>query len=88
MELCVTFVAHAFFLFFRDFWRLFDTCIVVMGLFDATHISSLAINQIRAVRVLRAMRLLKKSKSLAPIVQALFASVQPVLSSMVLLVDI
>ena len=49
---------------------------------------SLAINQIRAVRVLRAMRLSKKSKSLAPIVQALFASVHPVLNSMVLLVEI
>ncbi len=49
---------------------------------------SLAINQIRAVRVLRAMRLFKKSKSLAPIVEALFASVHPVLNSMVLLVEI
>ena len=36
------------------------------------------------VRVLRAVRLLRKSKHLRPIVEALFASVAPVLNSMVL----
>ena len=37
------------------------------------------------VRVLRAVRLLKKSKSLAPIVNALLASIMPVLNAFTLL---
>jgi len=39
----------------------------------------------RAIRVLRAVRLFKKSKSLKPLVEALFASVLPVCNSMSLL---
>jgi hypothetical protein len=86
VELAVSFVAHAFFLFFMDAWRIFDTCIVGIGIMSSTGAEIPAVNAIRAIRVLRAVRLLKKSKSLKPIVEALFSSIGPVLNSMVLLV--
>jgi voltage-gated sodium channel len=87
VELLVSFTAHAFFLFFKDAWRIFDSFIVAVGILAAVGAKIPAVNAIRAVRVLRALRLLKKSKTLKPIVEALFASVMPVLNSMVLLVD-
>jgi voltage-gated sodium channel len=87
VELCVSFVAHAFFLFFKDAWRIFDTLIVFVGIVAAVGARIPGVNAIRAIRVLRALRLLKKSKSLKPIVGALLASVMPVLNAMVLLVD-
>jgi hypothetical protein len=86
VELAVSFVAHAFFLFFMDAWRIFDTCIVGIGIMSSSGPEIPAVNAIRAIRVLRAVRLLKKSKSLKPIVEALFSSIGPVLNSMVLLV--
>ena len=85
VELVVTFVAHAFMLFFQDAWRLFDTIIVLVSHISLSGADLPAVNSIRAVRVLRAVRLLKKSKSLRPIVDALFSSILPVLNSMVLL---
>jgi voltage-gated sodium channel len=85
VELLVTFVAHAIFLFFQDGWRIFDTIIVVISLLSASGAELPAVNSIRAIRVLRAVRLLKKSKSLRPIVEALFASILPVCNSMILL---
>ena len=69
-----------------DAWRIFDTCIVGIGIMASTGAKIPAVNAIRAIRVLRAVRLLKKSKSLKPIVEALFSSIGPVLNSMVLLV--
>jgi hypothetical protein len=71
--------------FLHDSWRIFDSIIVAISLISATGIEMPAIKSIRALRVLRAVRLLKKSKSLKPIVEALFASILPVLNSMVLL---
>ena len=85
VELIVTFIAHAFLLFFQDSWRLFDTTIVVVSHISLSGADLPAVNSIRAVRVLRAVCLLKKSKSLRPIVDALFSSILPVLNSMVLL---
>jgi hypothetical protein len=85
VELVVSFTAHFFFKFFKDAWRIFDTLIVLLGILSASGAQIPAVNAIRALRVLRALRLLKKSKSLKPIVQALFASIGPVLNSMVLL---
>ena len=85
VELIITYIAHAGWLFWRDSWRIFDFLIVCISLVSATGLNLPAVKQIRAVRVLRAVRLLRKSKNLRPIVEALFASVAPVLNSMVLL---
>ena len=59
--------------------------IVCIGVLSSAGAEIPAINSIRAIRVLRAVRLLRKSKSLKPIVDALFASLMPVLNSMILL---
>ena len=85
LELIVTFVGHFGLIFFMDSWRIFDTAIVAISLVAASGLKMPAVKSIRAMRVLRAVRLLKKSKSLRPIVEALFASVLPVMNSMVLL---
>ena len=61
-ELVVTFIAHAFMLFFRDAWRVFDFVIVSVSLLALSGAEVPAVNSVRAVRVLRAVRLLKKSK--------------------------
>ena len=85
VEWIVTFLGHCGLVFLHDSWRIFDSIIVAISLISATGIEMPAIKSIRALRVLRAVRLLKKSKSLKPIVEALFASILPVLNSMVLL---
>ena len=85
IEWIITLLGHFGLIFIQDSWRIFDTLVVFISLVSATGLPLPAVKSIRALRVLRAVRLLKKSKSLKPIVEALFASVMPVINSMVLL---
>ena len=85
IELIVNMVAFWFKEFFDDGWRVFDLVAVTGSLISAIEADVPAFHPLRAVRVLRAVRILGRSGSFKAIVHAMIASIMPVMHSVSLL---
>ena len=83
IELFITFSAHAGVEFFKDGWRIFDTLTVGMSLVALT-VNMGPAKSMRALRVLRSLRLSRTSKRLRPTLDATIAAVLPVCNALVI----
>jgi len=85
VELLINYFANAFMAFWEDGWNIFDFIVVTISLLALIMGGSGGINLLRLLRVFRVVRLFRRFRRLKQIINALIASLAPVMSSFMVL---
>ena len=84
IELVINMYGHLFWDFFTDGWSIFDLCIVSISLLSLFSPALASISVFRLMRAFRVVRIFGRLKSLRSIINALTASIVPVINAFVI----